>query len=116
MMNLQVATDVCRNNPFCNICQNGNKKQNENLGWRLEGGTSHLGDGEAQLGQLRLSHQRDVDAVGKHQVGVDDVLDDVVTKAAGKERRREGEINKLSANLRCHKGYSSISLASRHIP
>lgn len=67
--------------------------------WRLEVGTGHLGDGEAQLGQLWLCHQRDVDAVGKHQVGVDDVLDDVVAKATGKERRMEEIRNVLLANL-----------------
>lgn len=65
----------------------------------VKGGTSHLGDGEAQLGQLCLFNQRDVDAVWKHQVGVDDVLDDVVAKATGKERQREGEVNDLSQSL-----------------
>lgn len=50
-----------------------------------KGSIAHLRDREAQLSQLRLAHKRDVDAVGKHQVGVDDILDDVVTKATGKE-------------------------------
>lgn len=42
-------------------------------------GEGYLGNGETQLGQLGLSDQRDGDAVGQHQVGADDVLNDVVT-------------------------------------
>lgn len=45
----------------------------------------HLGNGEAELGQLGLTHQRDGDAVGQHQVVVDDVLDDVVTQTTNRE-------------------------------
>lgn len=71
------------------------------MDWRSEGGTGHLGDGEAQLGQLCLSHQRDGDAVGKHQVGVDDVLDDVVTKATEKERGRRRRKLLISKSALC---------------
>lgn len=51
--------------------------------WRIKeqhGVQCYLGHGEAQLGQLGLSHQRDGDAVGKDQVSLDDVLNDVVTQ------------------------------------
>lgn len=42
----------------------------------------YLGHGEAQLGQLHVSNQWDGDAVGQHQVAVDNVLDDAVGEAA----------------------------------
>lgn len=42
----------------------------------------HLWHGEAQLGQLDVSDQWDGDAIGQHQVAVDNVLDDAVGEAA----------------------------------
>lgn len=49
---------------------------------------THLRHGEAQLVQLVFAHQGDGDAVGQHQVAVDDVLDHTVTQATGGDYRR----------------------------
>lgn len=55
-----------------------------------QGVQRYLGNGEAELGQLGLSHQRDGDAVGQNQVGADDVLNDAVTQTtAGEEQGKD---------------------------
>lgn len=60
-------------NPKTNGCMNSFAPRSQ---------LSHLRHGEAQLGQLDLADQRDGDAVGQHQVAVDEVLDEAVGEAA----------------------------------
>lgn len=45
----------------------------------------YLGHGKAELRQLQIAHQRDSHPVGQHQVAADDVLDQVVSEATGRE-------------------------------
>lgn len=95
MLNVQVATVIFGNNEVSYLLLAID---------RLE---AHLWNRKAQLSQLCLSHQRDVDAVWKDQVGVDDILDDVVTKATGKESQNRKKKNATNICI------SQISLASR---
>lgn len=57
-------------------------------GQETKGVQCYLGNGEAELGQLGLSHQRDGDAVGQNQVGADDVLNYVVTQTTRGEEQK----------------------------
>lgn len=60
-----------------------------------QGVQRYLGNGEAELGQLGLSDQRDGDAVGQNQVGADDVLNDAVTQTTAGEEQEKTEWDQL---------------------